>query len=107
MLAENVSHVTDDGQLHSSTFLDLSDLICKNVSMEMRDSLDFETVYSKNLYVYFPGKNTFVPLSPFFVYRDGHYFYYSSIDNKSYPVYNEVFSTKYISIRKYESAFKQ
>ena len=107
LLAEKIPHITDDGQIHYSTFLNLSDSISKSVLIEMQDPFVFDTVYSKKLYAYFSAKNTFISLSPFLVYRDEQYYYYSGIDNKSYPVYNGVFSTKYISIRKYERAFKQ
>ncbi len=107
LLAENICHITNDEQTHSSTFLNLSDSICKNKQFEMQEGLDFENVYSKNLYCFFPKNNNFISLSPFLVFRDNQYLYYSGIDNKAYPVYNDIFSTKYISMRIYENAFKQ
>ena len=73
----------------------------------MNENYEFENVYSKNLYCFFTKNNFFVPLSPFFIFLDNQYFYHTGVDNKSHPVYSEIFSTRCISIPKYENAFQQ
>lgn len=107
LLAENICQITNDEQAHASTFLNLSSAICKSEAFETHNPLRFENVFSRCLYCFFRHNDSFIALSPFLVFRDKKYFYYAGIDNKSNPIFNEVFSTKYISIRQYENAFRQ
>lgn len=105
-LSETICASIDDGQEYFSTFFDLSNQIKKSVKLLKNNQIDFENLYSKNLYLHFPQTQSFIPVAPFFIHRDENFYFYSGIDNHSQPVYSEIIQNKNISVKKYEHAFK-
>ncbi len=108
LVAENIFQNNDEDHDLAHTFIDISDNIAKNISLLSSEIKNLEELTSKHLYLYFPESEQFISTSPFLIYRDECYFYYNGIDNKSHPVYTDIFnSTKNITIKKYENAFKE
>jgi tetratricopeptide (TPR) repeat protein len=106
LVADVICSALDDDQQHYSEFYDLSAEIVKSISICKSSEIDFENVYSKNMYCFFEKTNFFIPLAPFLLYRDDLYYFYSGIDNKSLPIYSEIFSNRNICAKLYETAFK-
>ncbi len=107
LLSETIPQI--DGEMDSSStanFIDLSTDIKKNYSLPMNGDIDYSNVFSKSMYCYFEKDKILIPTSPFMLCRDNNYYYYNGIDNKGYPIYNDIFSAKSITIKKYENAFK-
>jgi len=106
-LADVICSSLNDGQEHSSFFFDMSSEIIKTVSIKKSEQFDFENIYSKYLYCFFPNSRNFISLTPFFLHRDGNNYVYSGIDNKSHPVFSDIASTNNISVKIYEDAFNE
>ncbi len=107
LLAESIPQIDNEMDINSkATFIGLSEDIQKNISIPMDGEIDFNNIFTKSLYCFFIKEKLLIPTSPFILWRDNTYYYYNGVDNKSYPIYSDIFSSKCITVKKYENAFK-
>ncbi len=105
LLAENITQCLDDGEKHMCSFINLEGGIRRNIEIDIAEISEPENLYTSHLYCYFPLYKRFIPTRPFIIFRDSHYYYYNSVDNKSLPIYSDLFSPKTIVVKQYEKAF--
>jgi tetratricopeptide (TPR) repeat protein len=91
----------DDNEMEIS-ILNYTNQIIKSEKIKIDRSKEIYT----NIF-YYVEKDEWISLSPFLISRDSHAAIYSSVDNKSHPVYCFLDQSKYIAIRNLEYAFKQ
>ena len=107
MLADTIEQCFDIENDSKHIFLDLSSNIQKSISLSSTEINCIDSLSSKTLYLYDVVTSVYISLFPFFIFRDKTYLYYNGVDNKSAPVYYDIFnSSKNIVIKKYETAFK-